>query len=62
MVLVGTGCDLESNRVVTKDMGKHIAKTFGIQYREYSTDSENSNIGDVRENIKYLKSIYMYFI
>jgi Ras-related protein Rap-1A len=50
MILVGNKCDLEDERVVSKDQGQHLAKTFNCAFMEASAKMK-INVPEIFSNL-----------
>lgn len=58
MVLVGNKCDLEDERVVGKDHGVNLARTFSCAFMETSAKAK-INVYDVSVNTTNVDNIQM---
>ena len=50
MILVGNKCDLEDERVVSKDQGQHLAKQFNCAFMEASAKNK-INVAEIFYNL-----------
>lgn len=59
MVLVGNKCDLEDERVVGREQGQQLARTFGCAFMETSA-KQRVNVNDVSAHKeKFYHSYYL---
>lgn len=58
MILVGNKCDLEDERVVGKDQGQNLARTFNCAFLETSAKAK-VNVNEVSTACRNLYTIHM---
>lgn len=57
MVLVGNKCDLEEERVVGKEQGINLARTFNCAFMETSAKAK-INVNDVSINVQLILTVF----